>query len=235
MKVALVGYGKMGKEIEKVAVSRGHSIAARNTATNQDTNLNLNNADVAIEFSHPESALQNITACIGHKIPVVCGTTGWLKDLDAAIEYCKTHNGTFFYASNFSLGVNLFFKLNHMLAEIMNRFADYSVHLEEVHHVHKKDAPSGTAITLAEAIISKINRLDKWQPGNSANNILGIHSQRTGEVPGNHKIVYENDTDAISIIHDAKNRKGFALGAVMAAEWVIGKSGYFTMDDYLNL
>lgn len=235
MKVALVGYGKMGKEIEKVAVSRGHSIAARISATNRGKNMNLNNADVAIEFSHPEAALQNITNCIDQKIPVVCGTSGWLKDLDTAVEYCKNLNGTFFYASNFSPGVNIFFKLNRKLAEIMAGFTDYSVHIEEVHHVHKKDSPSGTSITLAEAILSNIKRLDKWQPGNSTNNILGIHSQRTGEVPGIHKIMYENNTDAITITHDAKNRKGFAMGAVMVSEWVIGKSGYFTMDDYLIL
>lgn len=234
MNIALVGYGKMGKEIEKVAIGRKHSIVDRISATNRGKHLNLHDADIAIEFSHPGATLQNITTCIDQKIPVVCGTTGWVKDFDAAVDYCKNHNGTFFYASNFSPGVNMFFKLNRASAKIMTRFTDYSVHIEEVHHVHKKDSPSGTAITLAEAILQNINRLDKWQVGNSTNNILGIHSERTGEVPGIHKIRYENDTDIITIRHDAKNRKGFAVGAVMVSEWIIGKSGYFTMDDYLN-
>ncbi|MDR1527530.1 MAG: 4-hydroxy-tetrahydrodipicolinate reductase [Dysgonamonadaceae bacterium] len=229
MKITLIGYGKMGREIEKAAVERGHEIALIIDVDNQaDFNsvAFLSATDVAIEFTRPESAYANYQKCFERHIPVVAGTTGWLQHLEAIQKACREQQQTFFYASNYSMGVNLFFMLNQHLAKWMNRFSEYDVRMEEIHHIHKIDAPSGTAITLAEDIVTSIDR-------KSRNNLL-IESKREGEIPGIHEVFYESETDSISIRHEAKNRKGFALGAVLAAEFIHGKTGFFTMNDLLQ-
>lgn len=231
MKIALVGYGKMGKIIGEIAESRGHEVVAK---LNESPTLeNLNNPDVVIEFSNPEVAFNNIKMCLENKIPVVCGTTGWL-DQKPEIEKIATENETaFLYGSNFSLGVNLFFALNEKLADLMKNFAEYKVQLEEIHHTHKKDAPSGTAISLAEGIIKNDNRFDAWKLDETKGNELGIFAIREDEVPGTHSIFYRSEVDEIEIKHTAFNRNGFALGAVIAAEWIQGKKGNFSMKDVL--
>ena len=231
MKIALVGYGKMGKIIGEIAESRGHEVVAK---LNESPTLeNLNNPDVVIEFSNPEVAFNNIKICLENKIPVVCGTTGWL-DQKPEIEKIATENETaFLYGSNFSLGVNLFFALNEKLADLMKNFAEYKVQLEEIHHTHKKDAPSGTAISLAEGIIKNDHRFDAWKLDETKGNELGIFAIREDEVPGTHSIFYRSEVDEIEIKHTAFNRNGFALGAVIAAEWIQGKKGNFSMKDVL--
>ena len=231
MKIALVGYGKMGKIIGEIAESRGHEVVAK---LNESPTLeNLNNPDVVIEFSNPEVAFNNIKICLENKIPVVCGTTGWL-DQKPEIEKIATENETaFLYGSNFSLGVNLFFALNEKLADLMKNFPEYKVQLEEIHHTHKKDAPSGTAISLAEGIIKNDNRFDAWKLDETKGNELGIFAIREDEVPGTHSIFYRSEVDEIEIKHTAFNRNGFALGAVIAAEWIQGKKGNFSMKDVL--
>ena len=231
MKIALVGYGKMGKIIGEIAESRGHEVVAK---LNESPTLeNLNNPDVVIEFSNPEVAFNNIKICLENKIPVVCGTTGWL-DQKPEIEKIATENETaFLYGSNFSLGVNLFFALNEKLADLMKNFSEYKVQLEEIHHTHKKDAPSGTAISLAEGIIKNDNRFDAWKLDETKGNELGIFAIREDEVPGTHSIFYRSEVDEIEIKHTAFNRNGFALGAVIAAEWIQGKKGNFSMNDVL--
>jgi len=238
MKIALIGYGKMGKEIESVAVDRGHIIVSIIDVSNKDdfNSVEFKNADVAIEFSTPESALNNYRKCFEAGVPVVSGTTGWLEHLDEVKEACEKRGQTFFYASNFSLGVNLFFALNKYLARMMNKFSEYDVRIEEIHHIHKFDAPSGTAITLAEGIMDEMERKKRWISENPDNNSdIPIHSIREGEVPGIHEIVYESSVDTISIKHDAKSRKGFALGAVVAAEFAYNKKGFLGMKDMLKL
>ncbi|MBE2273415.1 MAG: 4-hydroxy-tetrahydrodipicolinate reductase [Flavobacteriales bacterium] len=231
MKIALVGYGKMGKIIGEIAESRGHEVVAK---LNESPTLeNLNNPDVVIEFSNPEVAFNNTKICLENKIPVVCGTTGWL-DQKPEIEKIATENETaFLYGSNFSLGVNLFFALNEKLADLMKNFAEYKVQLEEIHHTHKKDAPSGTAISLAEGIIKNDHRFDAWKLDETKGNELGIFAIREDEVPGTHSIFYRSEVDEIEIKHTAFNRNGFALGAVIAAEWIQGKKGNFSMKDVL--
>ena len=231
MKIALVGYGKMGKIIGEIAESRGHEVVAK---LNESPTLeNLNNPDVVIEFSNPEVAFKNIKICLENKIPVVCGTTGWL-DQKPEIEKIATENETaFLYGSNFSLGVNLFFALNEKLADLMKSFSEYKVHLEEIHHTHKKDAPIGTAISLAEGIIKNDNRFDAWKLDETKGNELGIFAIREDEIPGTHSIFYRSEVDEIEIKHTAFNRNGFALGAVIAAEWIQGKKGIFSMKDVL--
>ena len=231
MKIALVGYGKMGKIIGEIAESRGHEVVAK---LNESPTLeNLNNPDVVIEFSNPEVAFNNIKICLENKIPVVCGTTGWL-DQKPEIEKIATENETaFLYGSNFSLGVNLFFALNEKLADLMKNFSEYKVQLEEIHHTHKKDAPSGTAISLAEVIIKNDHRFDAWKLDETKGNELGIFAIREDEVPGTHSIFYRSEVDEIEIKHTAFNRNGFALGAVIAAEWIQGKKGNFSMKDVL--
>lgn len=233
MKIALVGYGKMGKIIEEIATKRGHEIVARLQET--PTAQNLNNADVAIEFSQPEAAFNNIKVCLENKIPVVCGTTGWLAHKPEA-ERIAHENGTgFLYGSNFSLGVNLFFALNEKLSEMMKNFGGYNVQLEEIHHIHKKDAPSGTAISLADGIIKNDPRFNAWKLEETKDDQLGIFAIREDEVPGTHSVFYKSEVDEIEIKHTAYNRNGFALGAVIAAEWIKGKAGNFTMKDVLGL
>ena len=236
MKIALIGYGKMGKTIEQIAIARGHEIVARIDIDNQDdfTSPEFKSADVAIEFSQPQSAMENYRRAFAAGVKVVSGTTGWLESMPEVKEACA--NGkTFFYSSNYSLGVNIFFALNKYLAKIMNGFANYEVSMEETHHIHKLDAPSGTAITLAEGIIENISRKESWVEGVEPEaQQIGITSFRRDEVPGIHTIKYESDVDSITITHDAKSRAGFALGAVVAAEFIKDKTGFITMQDMLK-
>jgi len=237
MKIALIGYGKMGKEIEKIAIERGHEIIFKFDITNNNEFIveNLKEADVAIEFTQPDSAYKNYMKCFDANIPVVSGTTGWLDNLPHIKSQCERGTQTFFYASNFSLGVNLFFKLNKSLSQLMNKVEGYDVEISETHHTEKKDAPSGTAITLAEDIILDFNKKETWVKENVVNNSeLAIRSYREDKVPGLHTIKYESDVDYIEITHSAKSRKGFALGAVLAAELTQNKSGFLTMDDLLD-
>lgn len=238
MKIALIGYGKMGKEIEKIALDRGHEIVLKIDITNPEdlTIRNLQQADVAIEFTIPSSAVANYQLCFEAGIPVVSGTTGWLNRLEEVTQTCQQLNGTFFYASNFSLGVNIFFALNKKLAALMANRPEYKVEMEEIHHTQKLDAPSGTAITLAEGILENIPSLNSWVNNTTDNSQeLGIISQRTGEVPGTHIINYDSEVDTIQISHRAKSRKGFAFGAVLAAEFSQGKKGVLNMNDLLNI
>ena len=237
MKIALIGYGKMGKTIEKIALKRGHevvSIIDENNLEEFDSD-NFKSADVAIEFTQPTSALNNYRKCFAANVPVVAGTTGWLDDLDEVKEACKDGKQTFFYASNYSLGVNIFFALNKHLAKIMNNYPDYNVYMNETHHIHKLDAPSGTAITLAEGLIENMDRKLEWKlEKEDVPSDLKIQAFREGEVPGIHEIIYESDVDTISIKHDAKSREGFALGAVVAAEFTYDKKGFIGMAEMLK-
>ena len=238
MNLALIGYGKMGKEIEKIAVSRGHKINLIIDINNpQDLTVeNLRKCDVAIEFTIPHSAVNNYNICFEAGIPVVSGTTGWLDKKEEVLRKCTELNGTFLYASNFSLGVNLFFELNRKLAELMANRPEYSVEMTEVHHIHKLDAPSGTAISLAEDIITRLPGKNSWVNDKvAAENELNIKSERRGEVPGIHTIKYESDVDFIEITHDSKSRKGLAFGAVRAAEYCLDHKGILTMKDLLNI
>lgn len=231
MKIALVGYGKMGKIIDEIATQRNHEIVARlNESPNSE---NLNNADVVIEFSNPEVAFNNIKTCLENKIPVICGTTGWLDQKPEIEKIAAENNTAFLYGSNFSLGVNLFFALNEKLANLMKNFPEYNVQLEEIHHTHKKDAPSGTAISLAEGIIKNDQRFEGWKLDETKDKELGIFAIREDEVPGTHSVFYKSSVDEIEIKHTAYSRNGFALGAVIAAEWIQGKTGNFSMKDVL--
>lgn len=231
MKIALVGYGKMGKIIGEIAEKRGHEIVAQLNET--PTLENLNNPDVAIEFSNPEVAFDNIKFCLENQISVICGTTGWLDQKPEIEKIASENNTAFLYGSNFSLGVNLFFALNEKLADLMKNFSEYQVQLEEIHHTQKKDAPSGTAITLAEGIINNDKRFDAWKQEETKDSQLGIFSVREEEVPGTHSVFYKSEVDEIEIKHTAFNRNGFAVGAVIAAEWIQGKKGNFSMKDVL--
>lgn len=237
MKIALLGYGKMGREVEKAARARNHEICLVIDITNaRDLNeKNLACADMAIDFSTPDSAYENIVTCFRSDTPIVCGTTGWLARFDEVMQQCREKEHAFFYASNFSLGVNIFFTLNRYLAQIMNRFNDYDCSIEEIHHIHKLDAPSGTAITLARDLIETIDRKKQWELDRASDpSVLKITAIRENEVPGTHTITYDSAVDSIAIRHAAKNRKGLALGAVLAAEFLLGKKGYFTMSDMLG-
>lgn len=238
MKIALIGYGKMGHEIEKIAQERGHVIVSV-IDMNEEEKFNsqeFKSADVAIEFTSPKSALQNYRLAFAAGVPVVSGTTGWLEHLNEIKDACNNEGKTFFYASNFSLGVNIFFALNRYLAGLMNRYPEYDVHIEETHHIHKLDAPSGTAITLAEGLLENIDKKTTWALGDEAqkDDMLRIDAFREGEVPGIHSVIYQSYADTIQITHDAKNRKGLAYGAVLAAEFTHGKKGFLTMDDMLD-
>ncbi|MGB0891141.1 MAG: 4-hydroxy-tetrahydrodipicolinate reductase [Flavobacteriaceae bacterium] len=232
MKIALLGYGRMGKEIEQIALQRGHEIVIK-TSSNHNYDISL--ADIAIDFSVPNSAFNNISNCFNNNVPVISGTTGWLDKYDKAVNLCKEKNGAFIYASNFSLGVNIFFELNNQLAKMMNTLEDYNVTIEEIHHTKKLDAPSGTAITLAEGIIDNSSKSEWSLEGNSSDNNIPITAIRTPEVPGTHTISYNSTIDSIDIKHTAHSRKGFALGAVVAAEWLVDKKGVFSMKDVLNI
>ena len=237
MNIALIGYGKMGKEIEQIAISRGHTIVLKVDVSNASSYSidELRKADVAIEFSTPDAVINNIYKCFDANVPAIVGTTGWLDQLEAIKKNCSDKNQTLFYTSNYSIGVNLFFKVNEYLAKLMNTNPDYRVSMEEIHHVHKLDAPSGTAISLANQIIENNTQKQKWVNAISdTKNELEIISKRVDEVPGTHTVTYSSAVDEISITHIAHNRKGFALGAVIAAEWVKDKKGIFGMNDLLN-
>jgi len=235
MKVLLIGYGKMGKTIEAIAKERGHSIAGIVDNHNELASFS-GQADVAIEFSQPEAAIDNLKFCFDKNIPVVCGTTGWLDHKSEIESYCLQKNGGFFYASNFSLGVNLFFKLNERLAQMIRPYPDYSVSLDETHHTQKKDAPSGTAITLAEGIMKNQPLIKEWHLGETSNPAaIVIRAHRVDPAPGTHTVTYHSEIDDIEITHTAHSRKGFAQGAVVVAEWMVSRKGIYSMDDFLNL
>jgi len=238
MKIALVGYGKMGHMIEEVATQRGHEIVLKIDVSNQHefTRENLSKADVAIEFTNPESAFQNVMKCLEFGIPVVSGSTGWNNKLDEAKDYCLQNKGSFLHTSNFSIGVNIFFEINKLLAKLMSSQPEYDVMMREIHHTAKKDAPSGTAVTLADQILSVLPRKKDWvnQPAESKEH-LSIISERVDPAPGTHYVKYTSEVDDIEIIHTAHSRKGFALGAVLAAEYISDKKGIFSMKDVLNI
>ena len=238
MKIALIGYGKMGKAIEGIAIERGHEIVLRIDAENTEAlnNDNLQQADVAIEFTNPDSAINNIKQCFDSVIPVVCGTTGWLEHWDQIKSECENKNGSFLYASNFSIGVNLFFELNKKLAQLMQNRPEYTCAIEEIHHTAKKDAPSGTAITIAENIIASNANKKNWVLGETNDvNSLSIISKRIDPAPGTHIVSYNSTIDSIEIKHTAHNRIGFATGAVLAAEFLLGKKGVYGMGDVLEV
>jgi len=238
MNILILGYGKMGKTIEQIALKRGHQIPYKIDINNQETlqQINKEEIDVAIEFSAPESAFNNIKTCLEKGIPVVSGTTGWLNKKIEIENLAKEKKGSFFYASNYSVGVNLFFHLNKILAKIMNNYPSYEVNMEEIHHTEKKDAPSGTAITLAEGILNSLERKDRWVNREEEESTeLPILSKRIDKVPGTHTISYISPVDTIEIKHTAHSREGFAEGAVVAAEWLKGKTGIFGMDDMLKI
>jgi 4-hydroxy-tetrahydrodipicolinate reductase len=238
MKIALIGYGKMGKAIETAAHETGHEIVLRISSANRhDLNKTaLKQADVAIEFTNPEAAFKNVLFCLQNQVPVVCGSTGWLQKLPEAEQVCREQNSALLVSSNFSIGVNIFFEINRKLAQLMNAQNQYGVQIEEIHHTQKKDAPSGTAISLAEQIIENIHRVNTWVndkeplPGE-----LLIRSERTDAVPGTHRVHYRSSIDDIEIIHTAHNREGFARGAVAAAAYIYKRSGVFSMRDVLGL
>ena len=232
MKIALLGYGKMGKVIERIAQVRGHQIVLRKDEFN--TFEGLEKADVAIDFSAPTSAVDYISTAINFGIPVISGTTGWLENYHEIVKLCNEKNAAFLYGSNFSLGVNLFFELNDYLAKMMTKFKEYNVSMEEIHHTQKLDKPSGTAISLANAIINHTDK-NNWAIENPKGEDLFIDVKRVDDVPGTHTVTYNSDVDFIEIKHVAHNRDGFALGAVIAAEWIIGKKGVFSMKDVLDL
>lgn len=232
MKIALLGYGKMGKVIERIALERGHEIVLRKSSTSSFDGLE--NADVAIDFSVPDSAVCNISECFATNIPIVCGTTGWLEHYDAMVALCAEKNGSFIYGSNFSLGVNIFFELNAYLAKMMSNLKQYNVSMEEIHHTQKLDAPSGTAISLANGIIEN-SAYEAWTMEPAKEKEIFISAKRIENIPGTHSIFYDSAVDQIEIKHTAHNREGFALGSVIAAEWLVGKKGVYTMKDVLHL
>jgi 4-hydroxy-tetrahydrodipicolinate reductase len=232
MKIALLGYGKMGQVIEKIALLRGHEIVVRKSIG--DSFDGLENATVAIEFSAPDAAVENISAALNLGIPVISGTTGWLHDYDKMVQLCNEKNSAFISSSNFSLGVNIFFELNAYLAKIMSKFEDYKVGIEEIHHTQKLDAPSGTAISLAKGVIENSD-YNSWTLENPKSDDILIDAKRIENVPGTHTVSYNSNVDLIEIKHLAHNREGFALGAVIAAEWIVGKHGVYTMKDVLEL
>ncbi len=232
MKIALLGYGKMGQTIERIALERGHEIVLKKDEFN--TYEGLSNADVAIDFSIPAVAVENISSCFYANVPVVSGTTGWLDRYNEMVGVCQEKNGAFISSSNFSLGVNLFFELNEYLAKMMSKFDSYKVEMEEIHHTQKLDAPSGTAISLAKGVIENSD-YTSWTLEEAKENEIHIEAIRTENVPGTHTVTYNSTVDTIEIKHTAHNRDGFALGAVIAAEWIVGKHGVFTMKDVLNI
>lgn len=232
MKIALLGYGKMGKVIERIALERGHEIVLRKGGSTSFEGLE--DADVAIEFSIPEAAVANITECLNRNIPVISGTTGWLEHYHNIATLCEEKKGAFIYGSNFSLGVNIFFELNSHLAKMMSTLKQYKVSMEEIHHTQKLDAPSGTAISLAKDIIAE-SGYASWAIENPKEEDIFIDVKRIENVPGTHVITYDSEIDSIEIKHTAHSREGFALGSVVAAEWLVGKTGIFTMKDVLGL
>jgi len=238
MRIALFGYGKMGNEIEKIALERGHEIVGIVNRTNPKEKLKLENIDVVIEFTSPDLAESHINFCLENNLNIVVGTTGWYHKLDTLTKLCKEKNGAFLHATNFSIGVNLFFAMNKYLARMMNQFPEYKVSVTEIHHVQKLDAPSGTGISIAEQIIQNHDAFQNWENVKKSqitkDTTLSIESLRLPDVPGTHEVKYESEIDTIEIKHTAHNRKGFALGSVLAAEWLQNKKGVFTMNDVLN-
>jgi 4-hydroxy-tetrahydrodipicolinate reductase len=238
MRILLIGYGKMGKAIESIALERGHTIVGKIDVTNIQTlsEFNHHNTDAAIEFTQPESAPANVSYCLENGIPIVCGTTGWLEHKPALDQLCADKKGAFFYTSNYSIGVNLFFKMNEEFAKIMSDFPDFKISMEEIHHIHKKDAPSGTAITLAEGILKNYPLKSSWKLESESqdDHALDIKAIRKEEYPGTHTVKYISPIDSIELTHTAFNRTGFASGAVLAAEYLQGKSGLFSMRDMLR-
>jgi 4-hydroxy-tetrahydrodipicolinate reductase len=232
MKIALLGYGKMGQVIERIAKERGHEIVLKKDENN--TYEGLSTADVAIDFSVPTAAVPNISNCFLANVPVISGTTGWLEYYDDMVALCTAKNGAFISSSNFSLGVNIFFEINEYLAKMMAKLDTYSIEMEEIHHTQKLDAPSGTAISLAKGVIEN-SKYTNWTLEAAATNEIHIEAKRIGTVPGTHSVTYNSTVDSIEIKHTAHNREGFALGAVIAAEWIVGKQGVFTMKDVLEL
>jgi 4-hydroxy-tetrahydrodipicolinate reductase len=238
MKIALIGYGKMGHMIEEIALQRGHEIVLKvNIENTQDFNKeNISKADVAIEFTGPDSAYEDVKKCLDFGIPVVSGSTGWNDRLDQMKKYCREKNGSFLHTSNFSIGVNIFFEINKLLAKLMSEQSSYDISLKEIHHTQKLDAPSGTAVTLAEQVLQQIGRKKNWVNSQSSNPAeLSIISERIDPAAGTHEVKYTSEIDDIQIIHTAHNRKGFALGAVMAAEYIAGRKGVFSMQEVLGL
>ena len=238
MNIGIIGYGKMGREIEKSALKKGHSIEFIIDENNSEdlNNNNLKKIDVAIEFTTPVVAFENIRKCLEAKTPVVSGTTGWLAKYNEAVELCRKINGSFLYASNFSIGVNVLYHLNAMLAKIMNSIEQYDVEINEIHHTTKLDSPSGTAITLADSIIKNIERKKEWKNEQTANKqTLSILSERKDSVPGTHTIKYNSNADLIELKHEAKNREGFASGAIIASEFIKNKKGVYKMEDVLGI
>lgn len=239
MNIALIGYGKMGKVIERIALERGHRIVAKINSSNPLSSIDLSSADMAIEFTRPNLAVPHIEYCLSKQLPVVVGTTAWEEDLDRITELVKEKNGSLLYASNFSIGVNIFFEINKRLAQLMSGHSGYKATLEEIHHLQKIDAPSGTAITLANGILEYNNDYISWvhkeeKSPQTSNRQLGVISYRKPDVPGTHTISYHSDIDSITITHEAHNRTGFALGAVIAAEWLYQRKGIYTINDVLN-
>ncbi|GAB5399753.1 MAG: 4-hydroxy-tetrahydrodipicolinate reductase [Aureisphaera sp.] len=232
MKIALLGYGKMGKTIERLALEKGHSVVY--TLSSKGETGKLEDADCAIEFSVPNTAVANISKCLRYNIPVVSGTTGWLDSYEEVLKLCETSNGSFIYASNFSIGVNLFFGVNEYLAKLMRPWKDYQPSIEEIHHTQKLDAPSGTAISIAEGIL-KNSDLEHWKLDGNPEKELAIAAKRIDDVKGTHSVQYQSSIDTITITHEAHTRDGFAMGAILAAEWLLDKKGVFTMKDVLNL
>lgn len=233
MKLALIGYGKMGKSIEKEAILRGHNIILKTSLTPKIEEIQ--NADIAIEFSNPQSAFENVKICLENKLPVVCGTTGWLNKINDLKKICKKKNSAFIYSSNFSIGMNILFKINKELAKIMNKYNEYNVYIEEIHHKNKLDIPSGTSISLAEDIIKKTNK-KKWTINNCKNkDEIIIKYKRLENIPGIHIINYKSNIDKLQIKHKAYNRRGFAIGVIIAAEWLKNKNGFFSMQDVLKI
>ncbi|MDB2695350.1 4-hydroxy-tetrahydrodipicolinate reductase [Flavobacteriaceae bacterium] len=233
MKIALLGYGRMGKTIEKFAQERNHEIVF--ILDKNEEKGSLAEAEVAINFSVPEAAVKNIKLALGKKIPVICGTTGWLDFYDEVTSFCNINKTAFLYASNFSIGVNLFFKINELAAKLMKPHSEeYKPSMQEIHHIHKLDAPSGTAITIAESLVDT-GHFSTWELNGTTDKKLNIESVREGEVPGSHSITYHSQVDEISLKHEAFSRDGFALGAVIAAEWILNKKGVFSMQDVLNI
>lgn len=233
MNIALLGYGRMGQTIEQIALKRGHKIVLK--IDKDDKNYDITEADVAIDFSVPTVAYHNISNCLNNNVPVISGTTGWLENYDKAVALCKEKKGAFIYASNYSLGVNIFFELNKTLAKMMSNLKQYNVSMEEIHHTKKLDAPSGTAISLANDIILNHEGYSEWKLDKNGKTTIPIVAKRIEDIPGTHTVTYESEVDALTIQHVANNRQGFALGAVIAAEWIVGKTGIFTMNDVLNI
>ncbi len=241
MKIALIGYGKMGKAIEKIATERGHEIVARVSREHSIDKVDFSNVDVAIEFTVPGKAVEHLKYCVNNNTPVVVGTTAWHEYLEEVKEFVTKNNGTLLYASNFSIGVNLFFELNRKLAELINPYPEYNVRVEETHHTEKLDAPSGTAISIVDDIMLTSDKLNAWrlvstkeEADELAKNVIPVFAHRKPAIPGTHQVNYSSEIDDIEIKHTAKSRKGFALGAVIAAEWLLGKKGIFTMKDVIQ-